>query len=124
MLGMCALKNQPMRCVLALGMLLAVTSAAVSQTLDTPACKRDLAETWSGMEAALAQLKGVARAGREEKCEVYRRHVDIVAKAREVFARCKIGRDREGDLIHMDGALDDVKTTISRDCTGYDARRP
>jgi hypothetical protein len=69
------------------------------------------------MEATLAKLKGVTRAQREEKCAVYRRHVDVVMKAREVLARCKTGRDRDGDLAHMDGALDDVKATIDRECT-------
>jgi hypothetical protein len=104
-----------------LAALLAALSATAAPlnaaTVDSPVCRRDLADTWTNMEAALAQLKGVARAGREEKCAVYRRHIGVVTKAREVLSRCKTGHDREGDLAHMDGALDDVKATIDRECT-------
>lgn len=99
---------------LALATLAAPLGAA---TVETPACKRDLADTWTSMEATLARLKGVVRAGRDEKCAVYRRHVGVVLKAREVLSRCKTGPDREGDLAHMDGALDDIRTTIDRECT-------
>jgi hypothetical protein len=97
--------------------LLAFAAPASSDTVETPACKRELAETWAGMEAALARLKKVARAGSAERCGAYLEHAAIVTKARDVLDRCKIGREREGDLAHMDGALDDVKATISRECT-------
>jgi hypothetical protein len=106
--------------ILALAFVLARTMAAApahAATVDTPACKHDLASTWTDMEATLAKLKGVTRAGAAEKCAVYRRHVDVVTKAREVLSRCRTGHDRDGDLAHMDGALDDVKATIDRECT-------
>lgn len=105
--------------IAALALIFAVPCAAGAGSIDSPACKRDLAETWTSMETTLAQLKGVARAARDAKCAAYHRHADVVTKARDVFARCKTGREREGDLTHMDGALDDVRATISRECSGY-----
>jgi hypothetical protein len=40
----------------------------------------------------------------------------VVVRAREVFERCKTGRDRIGDMAQMDGALDDVNSVIDREC--------
>jgi hypothetical protein len=97
-------------------LLISLSAPATAQTVETPACRRDLADTWSNMELTLARLKSVTRAGRDEKCAAYRSHVDVVVKARDVFARCKTGRDRDGDLAHMDSALDDIKASIQRDC--------
>jgi hypothetical protein len=89
---------------------------AAADTINTPACRQDLASTWAKMEEMLARLKSVARGGQDEKCETYRRHAEVVVRAREVFERCKTGRDRIGDLTHMDGALDDVNSVIDREC--------
>lgn len=100
----------------ALGLVLAFTSPGLSQTLDTPECKQDLAEIRTRMESAVTQLKGVARANRDDKCAAYLHHSETVLKAREVLGRCKAGREREGDLAHMDNALDDIKATIRREC--------
>jgi hypothetical protein len=96
-----------------------------AETINTPACRQDLAATWSKMEEMLARLKSAARAGQDEKCETYRHHAEVVVRAREVFERCKTGRDRLGDVAHMDGALDDVNTVIDRECnSGLGMARP
>jgi hypothetical protein len=99
--------------------MLAISCPAAAGSVDSSACKRDLAEIWTSMESTLAQLRGVARAARDAKCAAYRHHVEVVTKARDVFARCKTGRERDGDLSHMDGALEDVRATIDRECAGY-----
>ena len=67
-------------------------------------------------ERVLTRLKSAARASQDEKCETYRDHAEVVVRAREVFERCKTGRDRVGDVAHMDGAIDDVNTVIDREC--------
>jgi hypothetical protein len=96
-----------------------------AETLNTPSCRQDLAATWSKMEEMLARLKSAARAGQDEKCETYRHHAEVVVRAREVFERCKTGRDRVGDIAHMDGALDDVNMVIDRECNpGLGLARP
>src|SRR3954463_3707803 len=95
------------RCVIvSLGLLIGAATAT-AETIDTPTCRQDLAATWSKMEEMLARLKSAVRAAQNEKCDTYRHHVEVVVKAREVFARCKTGRDRVGDIAQMDGALDD-----------------
>jgi hypothetical protein len=99
-------------------------AAAMAETVNTPACKQDLAATWAKMEEMLARLKRVARAGQDEKCETYRRHAEVVVRARQVFERCKTGRDRVGDLAHMDGALDDVNLVIHRECNNDRKAQP
>jgi hypothetical protein len=91
-------------------------ASAMAETVNTPTCKHDLAATWAKMEEMLARLKSVARAGQDVKCDTYRRHVEVVVGARAVLERCKTGRDRVGDLAHMDGALDDVNLVIHREC--------
>jgi hypothetical protein len=97
----------------------------VAETINTPSCRQDLAATWSKMEEMLARLKSAARAGQDEKCETYRHHAEVVVRAREVFERCKTGRDRVGDIAHMDGALDDVNMVIDRECNpGLGMARP
>ena len=93
-------------------------AAASAETVNTPACKQDLASTWARMEEMLVRLKSVARSAQDVKCDTYRRHAEVVGRAREVLERCKTGRDRVGDLAHMDGALDDVNLVIHRECNG------
>jgi hypothetical protein len=90
---------------------------ALAETVNTPVCQQDLAATWARMEEMLGRLKSVARAAQDVKCDTYRHHAEVVVRAREVLERCKTGRDRAGDLAHMDGALDDVNLVIHRECT-------
>jgi hypothetical protein len=94
---------------------LGVASVA-ADTINTPTCRQDLAATWSKMEEMLARLKIASRAAQNEKCETYRHHAEVVVRAREVFERCKTGRDRVGDVAQMDGALEDVNSVIDREC--------
>jgi hypothetical protein len=105
-----------LRCVFVSLALLIGAATATAETIDTPTCRQDLAATWSKMEEMLARLKSAVRAAQNEKCDTYRHHVEVVVKAREVFARCKTGRDRVGDIAQMDGALDDVTSVIDREC--------
>src|SRR2546422_2420589 len=90
---------------------------AAADTINSPSCRQDLAATWAKMEEMLARLKNAARAEQDEKCETYRNHAEVVVRARDVFERCKTGRDRTGDVAHMEGALDDVNSVIDRECT-------
>jgi hypothetical protein len=104
------------RVILVSAVLWLSVASALAETVNTPACKQDLATTWTRMEEMLVRLKSVARAAQDVKCDTYRRHAEVVGRAREVLDRCKTGRDRTGDLAHMDGALDDVNLVIHREC--------
>jgi len=106
------------RVAIALALLAISAPRGVAETVNTPECKQELAATWQKMQEMVGRLKGVARAAQDEKCATYRRHADVVVRAREVFDRCKTGRDRSSDVAHMDGALDDITTVIDRECNG------
>lgn len=96
----------------------ALARPAAAGTLDTPECKRELANMWASMHEMLHRLRSVARASQEEKCAIYRHHMEVVRRARDVLSRCKSGRERDGDLAQMDGALEDVTGAIERGCAG------
>lgn len=95
----------------------------LGDTVESAACRIELATTWATIKEMVSRLKGVARSAPDEKCAVYRTHVQVVLHARDVLARCKTGREREGDLAQMDGALDDVNGALGRECGGT-ARAP
>jgi hypothetical protein len=90
---------------------------AQAGTVDTPACKRDLSSASAGVAASQARLKGVARAAVEVKCEAYRQQFLIVVKARDVFANCKTGPDRDADVNRLDGTIEDINGGIATSCT-------
>ena len=96
---------------------LAVSHVAQAGTVDTPACKRDLSSASAGVAESLARLKGAARAVGEVKCEAYRQQFLIVVKARDVFANCKTGPDREADVGRLDGTIEDLNGGIAASCT-------
>jgi hypothetical protein len=106
------------RVVIALALIAISAPRSVAETVNTPECKQDLAATWEKMQEMVGRLKGAARADQHEKCATYRRHADVVVRAREVVDRCKTGRDRTSDVAHMDGALDDITSVIDRECNG------
>jgi hypothetical protein len=95
---------------------LAATSFAQAGTVDTPACKRDLSSASAGVADSVARLKGVARAAGEVKCEAYRQQFLVVVKARDVFANCKTGPDREADVVRLDGTIEDINGGIAASC--------
>jgi hypothetical protein len=106
------------RVVVASALIAISAQFGAAETVNTPECKQELAATWDKMQEMVGRLKGVARAAQDEKCATYRRHADVVVRAREVFDRCKTGRDRSSDVAHMDGALDDITSVIDRECNG------
>ena len=103
--------------VLAAVALLVGAHAAQAGTVDTAACKRDLSSASAGVAESVARLKGVARATGEAKCEAYRRQFLVVVKARDVFANCKTGTDRDADVGRLDGTIEDINGGIAASCT-------
>ena len=111
------------RCRCAALLLGLLAGPALADTVESPACRIELATTWATMKEMVVRLKAVSRSAADEKCAVYRTHVQVVLHTRDVLARCKTGREREGDLAQMDGALDDVNVALGRECGGT-ARAP
>jgi outer membrane murein-binding lipoprotein Lpp len=82
-----------------------------------PTCQRELAATETSLVQTLVRMRGVAQAAPDTRCAAYQRHIAVMSKAREVFARCKSGRERDVDLGQMDGAIDNAKA-VAQDCGG------
>jgi hypothetical protein len=104
-------------------LLAAAGGPALADTVESPACRIELSTTWASIKEMVARLKAVSRSAPDEKCAVYRTHVQVVLHARDVLARCKTGRERDSDLAQMDGAIDDVNGALGRECGGT-ARAP
>jgi hypothetical protein len=102
--------------LLALVLALAVPGAPVAAGPTKPACARELALTETSLLKTLVRMQSVGKASASERCETYRAHAAVVAKARDVFERCSTGAARSQDLGDMDGALDRVKTAIASAC--------
>ena len=90
---------------------------AAAAPVAKPACTHDLAITETSLLKTLVRMQSVDKASASEKCETYRAHAAVVAKARDVFERCSIGATRAQDLGDMDGALERVKGEIASTCT-------
>jgi hypothetical protein len=95
-----------------------LVAPALADPGESPACRLELATTWASMKEMVTRLKAVSRSSPDEKCAVYRTHVQVVMHTRDVLSRCRVGRDRDADLAQMDGALDDVNGALVRECGG------
>jgi hypothetical protein len=103
--------------VLAVALALAVPAApAVAGPTAKPACARELAVTETSLLKTLVRMQAVAKVSQTEKCETFRAHAQVVAKARDVFERCSTGPARAQDIGEMDGALSRVNTAIASSC--------
>lgn len=106
------------RCLTALAFLHILAAPALAYADESPACRIELATTWASMKEMVTRLKAVSRSPADEKCAVYRTHVQVVIHTREVLSRCRSGRERDADLAQMDGALEDVNGALGRECGG------
>jgi hypothetical protein len=102
--------------LLASALALAALGPATAGMLDTPACKRDLHLASVGVTEAMARLKGLAKVTGEAKCAGYRAHFLTVVKARNVYATCKTGADRDQDVGRLDGTIEDINGGIAESC--------
>ena len=101
-------------------LVLAVTAVMVAASplqAATPTCARELAATETGLVRTLVRIKGIAQASPDTRCAAYRSHIEVMSRAREVFARCKSGRERDVDVGQMDGAISDAKA-VAQSCGG------
>jgi hypothetical protein len=111
-------------CVAALAWVHVLAAPAFADPVETPACRIELATSWASMKEMVARLKAVSRSAPDEKCAVYRTHVQVVMHTRDVLSRCRTGRERDADLAQMDGALEDVNGALGRECAGTAGVQP
>ena len=78
--------------------------------------KRDLHLASTGVTEAMARIKGLANVTGEAKCAGYRAQFLTVVKARNVYATCKTGADRDQDVGRLDGTIEDINGSIAESC--------
>ena len=78
-------------------------------------CVRDLAHAENSLVKTLVRMRG-APPGGEERCSAYQGHAKTLGKAREVFARCKTGAERDTEVGQLDSVLNDANAVITKAC--------
>jgi hypothetical protein len=79
-------------------------------------CARELAAIEPRLRKTLMRVTLAEKANETERCSAFREHAEIASKARDLFARCSSGRDRQIDVEQMDGALLRARFIMTRMC--------
>jgi hypothetical protein len=85
----------------------------------TPAgadCRDDLKAVDKSFEETLERLEKVETGTPAQKCPVYRRHVEVMTKARGVFQRCNTGTTQRENVGQMSDSIEDFQGLIRRTC--------
>lgn len=78
-------------------------------------CVRDLARAENSLVKTLVRMRGAPPEG-EERCSAFQVHAKTLGQAREVFARCKTGAERDAEVGQLDGVLNDANAVITKAC--------
>ncbi len=105
--------------LLVLGLVLAAAPCRADK-LDTPACQRDLAQTQTSLDAALARLRNLNELPQEQKCAAIANPADATRAAREVWARCHTGEEHDRKISDADDVIEAVRRTYNRVCPPRD----
>ena len=90
--------------------LAAAQQARLPQQAAAPQCSRELASVDRSFADAMLDLRrGDAP---EAKCGVWRRQIEVMKKASDVFARCTADEAREINLSQMEGSIADFRALI------------
>ena len=103
--------------LLALAVLAAAAPASAGM-LDTPDCRRDLFQTRGAITTSRDRLVAAVPAERPDRCRVQRRHVEVMKRAGEVYARCMTEPDRSRALAEARDSVREFETEIARSCKG------
>ena len=79
-------------------------------------CRDDLAAVDRSFKDTLARLEKVKNGKPAQKCPVYRRHVEVMARARGVFQRCNSGLTQRENVGQMNDSIEDFQELIRRTC--------
>jgi hypothetical protein len=102
-------------------LVLALATLSPAPSFATPAateafCARDLSSTDSRLRQTLTRLNESRSAPMGERCEIFRRHVQVMQQAAAVFDRCTSGRSRQENVGQMLGSIADWRDIIARNC--------
>lgn len=104
-----ALRRAPIFTVLGAFLILGPAPAAAD-------CREDLAAVDRSFTETLERLEKAKNAAQAEKCVVYRQHVEVMTRAREVFNRCQTGLTRRENVGQMNDSIEDFEELIRRRC--------
>ena len=79
-------------------------------------CRDDLAAVDRSLEETIERLEQVKNGTPGEKCPVYRRHVEVMTRARAVFQRCNTGLTQRENVGQMNDSIEDFQELIRRTC--------
>jgi hypothetical protein len=86
-------------------------------TLEQPGCERTLADVMADVAAMQTRMKRMGEARGSEACNATRLYFLEVVKARAVTALCKIGPERERDLVRLDADVESLNDAIAARCS-------
>jgi hypothetical protein len=98
---------------------LALLSGAPSMAAavgDNQQCVRELASVDRSFADAMRDLQ--RNAASEARCTSWRRQIDVMKKASDVFARCTVDEGRTTAIRQMEGSISDFRDMI------YEAKCP
>jgi len=111
-------ESEPMRrSVLVLAVLAAAVPASAG-TLDTPDCRRDLFQTRGAITTSRDRIVAAVGAERPDRCRIQRRHVEVMKRAGDVYARCLTEPDRGRATAEARESVREFETEIARSCKG------
>ena len=79
-------------------------------------CRNDLAAVDRSFKETLERLDKVKNGTPAAKCPVYRRHVDVMVRARGVLQRCNSGTTQRENVGQMNDSIEDFQELIRRTC--------
>ncbi len=80
------------------------------------ACPEDLAANDVRFKETIARLESVKNGTQAQKCAAYRSHVQIMQRARVIFARCTSGLGQRENIGQMNDSIADFEELIKARC--------
>lgn len=88
--------------------------SAAPAVAQSPACQSDLVAVDASFEETLQRLDSVSGADHATVCAALHHHVDVMAKAIDVFERClPPGHDRGENIGQLQGSIEDFQVIIA-----------
>jgi hypothetical protein len=97
-------------------MALLAAAPARSEVKPLPGCDRNLAEATANVAAMQARIKNLTALNKSERCSATRLYFFELVKTRAVTALCKVGAERDQDLVRFDSDVAQANEAIAARC--------
>jgi hypothetical protein len=91
-------------------------SAAPAGIIDTPECRRGLAEANRLVQAVKARDQRFVPGDLATNCRLLRQNLDDMVKAREPMNRCLTGHEHGETVAQMDASIADIRDVLTANC--------